>query len=54
MIYTFYIYNKSGLCIYYQEWYRTRRPSILEEEQKLMYGLLWSLKSFVLKSSPFP
>src|SRR5689334_19418988 len=54
MIYNFWIYNRSGICIYYEEWGRTVQPDNLEEEHKLMYGLIWSLKSFTLKASPFP
>jgi len=54
MIYNFYIFNKSGICIYYEEWNRKLPARNLEEEQKLMYGFLWSLKSFVQKSSPNP
>eukprot|EP01102_Stenamoeba_stenopodia_P020591 TRINITY_DN809_c0_g1_i1.p1 TRINITY_DN809_c0_g1~~TRINITY_DN809_c0_g1_i1.p1 ORF type:complete len:154 (-),score=22.49 TRINITY_DN809_c0_g1_i1:64-525(-) len=52
MIYVFYIYNKSGTCIYYEEWNRKKPPGNLQEEQKLMYGMLFSLKSFVSKTTP--
>jgi len=54
MIYNFYIFNKSGTCIYYEEWNRKRPTQNPQEEQKLMFGLLYSLKSFVSKISPKP
>jgi hypothetical protein len=54
MIYNFYVYDRKGNCIYYEEWNRKIPTKNLEEEQKLMYGMLWSLKSFVKKTSPSP
>jgi hypothetical protein len=54
MIYTFYIFDRHGTCLYYEEWNRKGSTLSPQEEQKLMYGLLWSLKSFSLKSSPNP
>lgn len=55
MIYSIFIYNRSGQCIFYEEWNRTvNNTASRDEEQKLMYGMLWSLKSFVKKSSPVP
>lgn len=54
MIYNIYIYNKSGTCIYYEEWNRKKPSPNLGEEQKLLFGMLFSLKSFVTKTSPKP
>jgi len=54
MIFNFYLFNKSGTCIYYEEWSRKKGSKNLVEEQKLMYGMLWSLKSFCSKISPSP
>ncbi|GAM29007.1 hypothetical protein SAMD00019534_121830, partial [Acytostelium subglobosum LB1] len=54
MIYNIYIFNKSGVCIYYEEWNRKKPSSNLAEEQKLLFGMLYSLKSFLSKSSPRP
>lgn len=54
MIFNLYIYNKSGICIYYEEWNRKKPSSNLAEEQKLLFGMLFSLKSFVTKTSPKP
>jgi trafficking protein particle complex subunit 1 len=52
MLLTLYIYNKYGDCIYYTEWNRTRSCKSAEEEQRLMYGMLFSLRSFCQKASP--
>jgi len=52
MIYNFYVFNRHGDCLYYQEWHREKPAKNLEEEKKLMYGYIYSLKAFVKKSSP--
>jgi len=54
MLFNLYIFNKSGNCIYYEEWNRKKPSGNLAEEQKLMFGMLFSLKSFVTKTSPKP
>ncbi|KFM81910.1 Trafficking protein particle complex subunit 1, partial [Stegodyphus mimosarum] len=52
-IYNLYIFNAAGVCIYYMEWNRRQQAGMSrDEEMKLMYGLVFSLKSFVLKLSP--
>ncbi|XP_054710714.1 trafficking protein particle complex subunit 1-like [Uloborus diversus] len=52
-IYNLYIFNSAGSCIYYAEWNRRNQAGMSrDEEMKLMYGLIFSLKSFVLKLSP--
>ncbi|XP_062521493.1 trafficking protein particle complex subunit 1-like [Corticium candelabrum] len=52
-IYTLYVYDRNGTCLFYEEWKRTRASHLSrEEENKLMYGLVCSLKSFVVKISP--
>ncbi|XP_055688494.1 trafficking protein particle complex subunit 1 [Lutzomyia longipalpis] len=53
MIYNFYIFDKQGNLLYYQEWTRLKQSGITcEEEAKLMYGMIYSMKSFVNKISP--
>ena len=52
MIYSFYIYNRDGVCLYYREWSRPKKVSNLMQDQKLMFGFLFSLKQLVLKMSP--
>eukprot|EP00026_Physarum_polycephalum_P002574 Phypoly_transcript_02581.p4 GENE.Phypoly_transcript_02581~~Phypoly_transcript_02581.p4 ORF type:complete len:144 (+),score=30.30 Phypoly_transcript_02581:2304-2735(+) len=54
MIFNIYIFNKHGTPIYYEEWHRKKPAKNLAEEQKLMFGMLFSLKSFVTKTSPKP
>eukprot|EP00667_Euglena_gracilis_P025804 EG_transcript_30529 len=56
MIFTLYIFNRSGACMHFQDWHRPKRPvegsKDLAEELKLMGGLLYSLKQFVRSVSP--
>ena len=52
MIYTLFIYNRLGDCIYYQEWHRKKSAPNQKEEFKLIYGLIFSMKAFIAKSSP--
>ncbi|ETW02458.1 hypothetical protein H310_05967 [Aphanomyces invadans] len=55
MIYNFYIFNRSGACLMYEEWNRSSDAITLndaEEEKRLMFGLIFSLKEFLRKMSP--
>ena len=46
---TIYMYNRGG-CLFYKEW---NRPSAAKtDDHKLMFGLLFSLKSFTSKMDP--
>lgn len=53
-LHNIYIFNRRGACLFYKEWYRPRSTlsSNPDEDKKLMFGLLFSLKQLVQKLSP--
>ena len=56
MIYNLYIFSRMGTCIFYSEWYRPHSTlrDLPDEDRKLMFGLLFSLKQLMNKASPAP
>lgn len=53
-IHSIYIFSKTGTCLYYAEWVRPRSSlsDSPEEDRKLMFGLLFSLKQLMNKMGP--
>jgi hypothetical protein len=54
MIFTLYIYDRRGKCLYYKEWNRPLNTLAddPDEERKLMFGMVYSLKELTAKISP--
>mmetsp|Transcript_36672 Transcript_36672/g.59268 ORF Transcript_36672/g.59268 Transcript_36672/m.59268 type:complete len:142 (+) Transcript_36672:67-492(+) len=53
-VYNLYIFSRSGVCLFYEEWSRRKLDMSASEDRKLMFGLLFSMKAFVNKLSPKP
>jgi len=51
VIFNMYIFNAKGTCIYYEEWNVNRKDVNLRENTRNLYGLLFELKRFVIKTS---
>lgn len=54
MLYAFYIYSRNGSCLYHKIWNGGKSTSSNEQEEmeRLLFGLLFSLKEFVNKIAP--
>lgn len=52
-VYNLYIFDGQCKCLFYREWVRRKQAGISQEEEfKLMYGMIYSLKSLVSRLSP--
>ncbi|KAK7315156.1 hypothetical protein VNO77_33689 [Canavalia gladiata] len=47
-----YVFNRNGVCLLYREWNRPLRTLNAQQDHKLMFGLLFSLKSLTAKMDP--
>ncbi|KAH9621996.1 hypothetical protein KSS87_019232 [Heliosperma pusillum] len=47
-----YIFNRNGVCLLYREWNRQLHTLDPQQDHKLMFGLLFSLKSLTAKMDP--
>ncbi|KAH9627471.1 hypothetical protein KSS87_006162 [Heliosperma pusillum] len=47
-----YIFNRNGICLLYREWNRQLHTLDPQQDHKLMFGLLFSLKSLTAKMDP--
>lgn len=59
MIYALYVYSRSGACLFQEKWAAGGAgPAVTyadpEEEKRLLFGLIFSLKEFVGKLAPQP
>lgn len=56
LCYTLYIFDRHGSCQYYHEWSRPRSvlqgAGSMQEEFKLLFGLVWSLKALSATIDP--
>ena len=51
-IYNLYVFDRSCQCLYYKEWVRQKQAGISKDEEfKLMYGMIYSLKSLLSRLS---
>ena len=53
-IHNLYVFSKRGTSLYYAEWYRPRSTlaELPDEDRKLMFGLIFSLKQLMNKMNP--
>lgn len=51
-VFSFYLFDRTGTCLCYYEWKRTRPPQDISDDQKNMFGMLFALRNFSMKLSP--
>lgn len=52
--YNLYIFDRNCSCLFYRQWAKVKECGIsAEEERKLLYGMVYSLKSLLSRLSPF-
>lgn len=45
------LFNRYGSCVFFEEWNRTRKVNMVEMKTN-MYGLVFEMKRFIIKTSP--
>jgi hypothetical protein len=55
-VFNLYVFSRAGDCLFYTEWFRPVNTlrDLPDEDRKLMYGLLFSLKQLMNKANPVP
>lgn len=51
-VFSFYLFDRTGTCLCYHEWQRTRQPQDMSDDHKNMFGMLFALRNFSIKLSP--
>lgn len=56
VVHNIYIFGRDGACLYYHEWLRPKPvrdgAGSISDDQKMMFGLFFSLKTFAAAMDP--
>jgi hypothetical protein len=55
-IHSLYVFNRTGGCLYYQEWHRPKNTlaATPDEDRKLMFGFCFEMCTTMNKLNPTP